>query len=317
MNYLTKLTKRIKFYDNRTIRSMTTHPSTKKNTDNVMRNLNERDPDFQDATHSWPHYPVIVLSGIETEVSLPDENRDYADTQDALPLGIPFQFESPLFKGKALLRLRHAKSDDPTKHESYFGGSRKRVRQFVIQGRFKQSISMGDLYYGDVYRKPLNPSPPPILSRIIKSFFQRLFPGLLMDLTSKQPKVMTLYAGCANSIRKDFPGEEPDITGIDLKEHFIPNGEIFDSAKERKRFFSDPSRASMCKYDTDHVYTFNTYDDILDMANYQLKIPVLRKPFDLIKTLDGQPLTLSATTKNGQFLYNFCVWHARLSNTNN
>jgi len=62
----------------------------------------------------------------------------------AYPVGIPFEFETDLFVGKALLRVKGlANSDDP-EGDKYFSG-RCRTYQHVIQGRFKEEIQVSDL----------------------------------------------------------------------------------------------------------------------------------------------------------------------------
>jgi hypothetical protein len=64
----------------------------------------------------------------------------------ALPLGVPFEFETPLFKGSMLVRLCNAKTDDPKKHDAYFRGT-NRVMQTVVQGRFKKVVNMADVLW--------------------------------------------------------------------------------------------------------------------------------------------------------------------------
>jgi len=59
------------------------------------------------------------------------------------PIGIPFEVESDLFVGKALLRVKGLVGDDP-EGDKYFSG-RCRTYQHVIQGRFKEEIPVSDL----------------------------------------------------------------------------------------------------------------------------------------------------------------------------
>ena len=87
----------------------------------------------------WPHNTVYVQPGSDMKVSgLPTQ-------QHPIPLGVPIEIETPLFKGKALVRFRNAKSDDPKSHELYFEG-RKRLMQTVVQGRFKRTLKMSEVY---------------------------------------------------------------------------------------------------------------------------------------------------------------------------
>jgi hypothetical protein len=257
-------------------------------------------------TRTWPHHPVMLQDGTDTSTSI----NGILDHEKPLPIGIPFEFESPLFKGTALIRIRSVKSDNEEKHNAYFEG-RKRLRQVVVQGKFKQSMNMATLYYGDVYSKPLKPAPPRLIGDMLKKFFRQLVPGVIMDLSSDEPKVMALYAGCAHSLRIDNPGEEPDITDIDISENTELLGKKFASASRRKKLLSRPDTASKYGFDTQKVYTFHNYDNLMDMGKYKLHVPVLGK-INMTKTLNGQPLSISAMTQNGQFLYNFRLWHDEL-----
>ena len=58
----------------------------------------------------WPHKSVFVQAGSGMNVIGMGKNRP-------VPLGVPFDIESPLFNGTILLRFRNAKSDDPESHD--------------------------------------------------------------------------------------------------------------------------------------------------------------------------------------------------------
>lgn len=279
--------------------SMTLDDSTIKERDSYRRSANL--PDVQ----TWPHRPVFLQGGRDT---FPKGRSE----REPLPIGQPFEFETPLFKGKILVRLRNAKSDDPAGHDAYFAG-RKRLKQIIVQGRFKEPMVMSDVYFGDVFERPLNPAPPQSTARIIKSAMSRLVPGLIMDLSSDKPKVLTLYAGCAHSLSVDPPGQEPSITNLDPPENtaLLLGGEDFVSADKRKKMFSKPKYASEYMFNTEHVYTFHNYDDVVDMGQMTLRIPMLGK-IDMANILNGQPLAISAVTGDGRFIFNFRVWHERL-----
>lgn len=174
-------------------------------------------------------------------------------------------------------------------------------------------MRVSDVFYGEVFSRPLKPAPPPSTSRIIKAGLNRVVPGLIMELSSEKPKVMTPYAGCANSLSVTLPGEEPTITEFDIPENTgILLGESHASnANKRKKLLSNPKIASKYKYDTKHIYTFQNFDNMLDVGAYYLKLPVLGK-FDLTNILNGQPVSISAMTQDDRFLFNFRVWNERL-----
>ena len=68
---------------------------------------------------AWPHRPALLC-----------------DDKDGGPLsvGTPFEFESELFKGTMLVRLKGVQSDDPRKDRMYFNGRQRRF-QAIVQGR--------------------------------------------------------------------------------------------------------------------------------------------------------------------------------------
>ena len=64
-------------------------------------------------------------------------------------------------------------------------------------------------------------------------------------------------------------------------------------------------------YDTENVWTFSFWQAQIDFAKYGVDLGVGK--FDLIPILDGQPLTLQGTRKDGsEIAFRFEVWHERL-----
>lgn len=259
-------------------------------------------PNFE----TCPYRPSFLQCGINTVA------KGYS-TDESLPLGIPFEFETPLFKGKILVRLRNSpSSENPVDHAAYFSKT-KCVRQVVVQGKFKEAMNVSDVFYGEVFTRPLKPAPPPSTSRIIKAGLKSVVPGLIMDLSLANPKVITPYAGCAHTLSASLPGDEPEITQFNIPEN---NEIIFGeshvaTAKKRRQVLSKPNLASKYKYDTKYIYTFQALDEVLDVGTYYLKLPILGK-FDLTNILNGQPMSISAMTSDDRFLFNFRVWHERL-----
>lgn len=249
----------------------------------------------------WPHRPIYLKASGETEVfGIPED--------EALPLGVPFEFETPLFKGSMLVRLRNAKTDDPEKHDAYFQG-RNRVMQTVVQGRFKKAVNMADVFVGSIFKEPMHLVPPPFFMRLLNALFQRVAPGAILDFASKTPKVVTLYAGTAQTISVDAPGQEPDMTAVELFENVsLSFGDKFKSIKERKRKLSAPHKAAKYHFDTENVYTLQIYDDSMDYGTYNIRLPVYGN-FNLSQAIGPQPMSLSAVTTTGDVLYDFDVWH--------
>jgi len=247
----------------------------------------------------WPHRPVFLKASEDTQVLGLKEG-------EALPLGVPFEFETPLFKGQMLVRLRNATSDGTESHDAYFKG-RKRLMQTVVQGRFKKPVSMDEVYVGSVFKEPILLVPSPSFMRIMQSVLRRTAPGVVLDLASEQPKVVTLYAGTAQTFSIDKPGAEPDIMATDLPENANLIGKVFKSIKHRKKYLSSPKKAAKYTFDTDHIYTLHHFDHAMDYAEYKMKLPMY--DYDLSKAIGPQPMSLSAVTTTGETMFHFDVWH--------
>jgi hypothetical protein len=288
----------------------------------------------------WHYRPLYIQAAGATKC---ESNSN--STSTSLPIGIPINFESDLFKGKILIRIRdadvnaHHRDFDPSVTKSigddmknYFKGKR-RLRQYVVQGQFKKSINMSELYYGDFYEKPLRLVPPPIIEKTLKAVFNRIAPGIIMELTSEKPRVIVLMAGVAKKFSIDLPGNEPDIMGINLPENTslidIDLGKEGDSTVEarssakdsspgfesdlqRKKKLSKPKHAAKYCYQPGKVYTFEHCDDVIDLSTYSIKIPII-KSMGLAKILGPQPTTIRASNIAGdQSIFNFNIFHERI-----
>jgi hypothetical protein len=253
----------------------------------------------------WRNRPVYFRATDGTVVLGSDGND--------LPLGVPFHFETPLFKGTMLFRLRNAPTNDATgSHQAYFRG-RKRVMETVVQGQFKQTLKMSDVYFGSVFSQPLAFPPPLSMQRVLNSVFKRIAPSVILDLTSSQPKVLALYAGSVQTMSVDPVGKQPDIMAVEIPENMKQvfkekRGGIRNTPTYRKKVLSSPTKASEYVYDTEHVYTFHTYDDTMDYGSYSVKLPLLG-PYKFGFALGKQPMTVSAVLKGGSPLFSFELWH--------
>eukprot|EP00584_Thalassiosira_punctigera_P004923 CAMPEP_0172530790 /NCGR_PEP_ID=MMETSP1067-20121228/4414_1 /TAXON_ID=265564 ORGANISM="Thalassiosira punctigera, Strain Tpunct2005C2" /NCGR_SAMPLE_ID=MMETSP1067 /ASSEMBLY_ACC=CAM_ASM_000444 /LENGTH=258 /DNA_ID=CAMNT_0013315059 /DNA_START=64 /DNA_END=840 /DNA_ORIENTATION=+ len=249
----------------------------------------------------WPHKPVFVQAGIDMDVIGMGRNSP-------LPLGVPFEIDSRLFRGKVLLRFRNAKSDDPATHDEYFNG-RKRLMQTVIQGRFKRPIKMSDVYVGSLFAHSLASAPPPMMTKIMDAVIRRIAPGVILDLSSQSPKVIALLAGTAQTMSIDSPGKEPDMTSPDIEENVASVlGEKVATTEKCKKRLGNPKKAASYMFDTDRVYTFHTYDNAMDYGRGTMHIPMYGE-YDIKPSIGRQPLSLTAVTRDGEILYDVRVWH--------
>jgi hypothetical protein len=253
---------------------------------------------------SWPHRPVYVKASQETCI------KNF-DSEAPVPLGVPIEVESSIFEGRILIRFRNAKTDHPETHNAYFE-KRKRLMQCVVQGRFKKELSFADVFVGGMFQSPLKHAPPPFFARLLNSLFERIAPGTIMDLGSSKPRVLSLYVGSAQTISIDKPGQEPDITAIDIPENTAAVfGDKFKSSSERKRYLSKQKKASKYFFDTEHIYTFHSYDDVMDYGSFHVKLPVYGN-FDLSRVIGNQPMPLSIVTSTGEVALSFDCWHEKV-----
>ena len=85
------------------------------------------------------------------------------------------------------------------------------------------------------------------------------------------------------------------------------------SSAKRKKIFSNPKLATDYVFDTESVYTFDHYDDIVDLTNFKFKFS--RTFHCNLEKISDQPFQAFAKTKSGEYLWNFELWHERLIST--
>ena len=78
----------------------------------------------------------------------------------------------------------------------------------------------------------------------------------------------------------------------------------------RKRHLASPDRAEKYSFDSESVYTFDFYQNILDTATYSLDLGFTK--LGMTKVLDGQPIQILAKHSDGRSIWNFQVWHKNL-----
>jgi Protein of unknown function (DUF1769) len=275
----------------------------------------------------WPHRPIYLVARSDTTIlnaatTTPNSDARQNPQQQPLPLGVPFEFESPIFKGKLLVRIRNVASNDAASHDAYFAG-RNRVLQTVLQGRFKKAIPMSQVHVGGLFKEPMRLAPPPFFMGLLNMLFHRVAPGTILDFHSANPKMLSLYAGAAQTVSVDAPGQEPDMMAVDLPENFVGHSvdgtnaaaaadnktlKPFRSIADRRRKLTKPSQAAKYEFDVDHVYTLQGYQDSLDYGSYHVRLPVYGM-FPLAPAIGPQPMSITAITTSGEIIYDLCVWH--------
>ena len=261
------------------------------------------------APTDWPHHPVLVCanSDAQPDLAIPIHGRG------PVPLGKAFSFESDLFEGTCLIRLRGVPSDDAEGDAEYFLGRRRKF-QAIVQGRFKEPLKVSDVLTGHEFVRPLKGLPPPWVLSAGVNLIKRLAPGANIVLHEEQPRALAILAATSQSISADMPGNEPDITCNQIEEDVSLLGGIFKrgdvSSAGRKRHLAAPERAERYVFDTESIYTFDFYQNILDTATYSLDLGFTK--LGMAKVLDGQPIQVLAKTADGRDLWNFQIWHEML-----
>merc|ERR1712154_667866 len=128
-----------------------------------------------------------------------------------------------------------------TNDENIYFQDRKRLYQVIIQGKFKEKLPVSDVVTGRYYDKPFQMTPPKFISRIIKKIISSVAPGVVIDLTSESPKVLSNLAATAQVLRADKEGTQPDISSFeDRTDSPSILGRRFSNSKQRKKILSNP-----------------------------------------------------------------------------
>jgi hypothetical protein len=257
----------------------------------------------------WPHRPLFVC--LNTPVCSSHKVPKYG--LGSCPIGVPFKFESDLFIGTCLIRLKGANSDDPKGDEEYFSG-RKRIFQSVIQGQFKEKVSVADVFTGHEFTRPLKNLPHPWVLKTATNFIGRVSPGANIVVHTEQPYVEALLSGSSQVIRGDMPGNEPNIACKNLVEDCSVLGGVFQNGNmpvaRRKRILSNPARCRDYSFDCETVYTFEFYQNLFDASTYSLDLGFTK--IGCSQVLNGQPIQWLGKMRDGRYLWSFQIWHEKL-----
>ena len=266
----------------------------------------------------WRHRPVLIRPAGDAaglRCSLMDgatdaEGNTLTPSADgALPMGVPFRFESPLFEGVAIVRARGIPGG--AYDRAYFSG-RRRALQVCYQGRFRRPLPVGDMRTGHEFARPLRL--PPHYRRVVAlicRFVSAVVPGIVIDTTAQRPYARSSFAATVQAMRVDLPGEEPDVRDHNIAEDCRRLGGIFAnrkvSASKRKRLLAARGGGGYI-FDTKHVYTFDTYDHVLKLDDLSLRFPAVA--IHMADGLDGQPLHFMARDqRTGEYVWSFECWH--------
>jgi hypothetical protein len=213
-------------------------------------------------------------------------------------------------------------------------------------------LTFADLLLGATYDRPFIgiPGRKSQLLRMIQGFIEKVNPGMVFDIGADKPKILTALGAC-QVLRVDRQGYEPDMchphgivedttlmtstigsvggcnTGNDKNKNHQnkkttttttkkdPPSVVFTSAKDRRKKLAQPRYSSQFVVDPDLVYTFENYDDTIDLASYHQHFGkgIASIHVDLADKMNGQPMSTTAMIKDtDKILFDFHIWHERL-----
>jgi hypothetical protein len=262
----------------------------------------------------WPKRPVFLsvnTPAVGKSFNLPDH-----DVNGPMPLGVPFDFESEIFKGQCLFRIKDVESDDQNSpnYDGYFD-NRRRLWQVVVQGQFKEEMLVADVFQGTEHVRPFKHLPPYIITRPIEKLLALLSGhGCINELFTNRPRIMACVGSFSRAFRADEPGSVADIRDINLEDNCTAFGGIFKPSKKisrskRSKYLSTPK--NQCKFDPKLVHTFEYYDHQVDFSKGELDLFGLAR-YKHSRLLDGQPMNATCRTRDGRYAWFFQMWHEDL-----
>eukprot|EP00521_Asterionellopsis_glacialis_P014972 CAMPEP_0195308328 /NCGR_PEP_ID=MMETSP0707-20130614/38171_1 /TAXON_ID=33640 /ORGANISM="Asterionellopsis glacialis, Strain CCMP134" /LENGTH=606 /DNA_ID=CAMNT_0040372595 /DNA_START=15 /DNA_END=1835 /DNA_ORIENTATION=- len=253
-------------------------------------------------------------------------------------------FQSPLFEGSLLLRIRDTPSaktgqveeDDPT--HGYFHGMNRRY-QAVIQGRFlekEESLSMTDCVTGMSFYRKYGKLPPKWIVKGALKVIAFFAPQLDCQLDGPAPRSITPLGSTPQVLKVENNGgvgeslaaiqEEPIAAEETLLGKASDAPTSLTRARFRKKEF-DKLYVSKSKHplvDPTKVYTFEFLQHLVNFTELEIELGSFLGNLQLKEVLNGQPLQFMAgkheedskklsSAKNT--LWAFDIWHEKLIST--
>eukprot|EP00924_Labyrinthula_sp_SR-Ha-C_P008547 snap_masked-scaffold_32-processed-gene-3.7-mRNA-1 protein AED:0.14 eAED:1.00 QI:0/0/0/1/1/1/2/0/387 len=217
-------------------------------------------------------------------------------------------FETEIFKGKAVFRFKGC----PNEPSAYFKGRRRR-QQWTIQGEFKQPIKASQVVTGYEFKRPAINIPAKFMVKSALKIVRKLAPTMKEDVFGEQPYFLNPILQTVQVFDASIPGQEPYIL-----DEFVENNSEFLAKKNlskgcRKNYFASAKNGDKHMFVPGTTYTFDFYEDKFDVSVFKLTLPMMS--FDVLKYLDGQPISLMAkvfdedSPLNGKYIFNFELFH--------
>ena len=225
-------------------------------------------------------------------------------------------FETPLFAGTILVRIRNSEGTTPenaNQASGYFAGVNRQY-QVVIQGRFrKEGIPMVECVTGHMFSHSITP-PAPYIVRGALRVFKFFAPRLQAKLHGDQPIVLSPLGSTPQCISVDNSyGDEiyRANASIEAKQQepcqnsrrLMPLSRDMAAAsnvvraKARKRAFDQLCSIDdkTITFDTNKVYTFEFLQHLVDFSEFEMSLGSVIGKYKLNNLLNGQPLTIMAS----------------------
>jgi hypothetical protein len=235
-------------------------------------------------------------------------------------------FESDLFEGTLMLRLRYSNGTTQTPYRDdrgYFTGMNRRY-QTVIRGRFKEAIPWTQCRTGFILDRPCGKLPAKwIMKGAVKvlSFFA---PHLRVDLDCAKPMSITPLGSTPQVLRVQDPDEAYDLEEMQeepaKKEQTLMGmatqaPSSLQRARARKKAFDKlyAHSSTDLKTDPSKVYTFEFLQHLFNFQEFSVELGSMLGSVPLAPMLDGQALPIMAThSDSDRRLWSFDVWHESL-----
>eukprot|EP00300_Choanocystis_sp_HF-7_P011892 c17656_g1_i3.p1 GENE.c17656_g1_i3~~c17656_g1_i3.p1 ORF type:complete len:279 (-),score=65.53 c17656_g1_i3:518-1354(-) len=259
---------------------------------------------------AWPDLPVLHLG------------RPTPDTFFLVPFGQVVPFETELFQGSILARLKTTPGA-----EQYFAGKR-RVSSTVIQGRFKQALPFSDVVMGQQFDKPVS-RPSPWIVRAGLAVMRTLAPTLEVQLDNNSAHFVSPLVALAQTIHIAADNEPvPALhVGMDFEENvkhlggkFAHKTTTFSQRKSHYHTSKNLTPQPMAQqggdcpaafeFSPEFTYTFDFYQDLFSPNTFVFRI--LGMNFEVQRLIGQQPLLTMAKSKRLQKdLWRFEYWHVK------
>ncbi|KAI8463972.1 MAG: hypothetical protein J3K34DRAFT_441942, partial [Monoraphidium minutum] len=203
----------------------------------------------------------------------------------------------------------------PSSYEPYFAG-KKRRSVLMFQGRFKRPLQLSDVITGQEFDRPFkNLRGCWLMEKVVLAFARRVVSCLELGDVTRNPYMVFPLMALAHVVNVSPVGQEPPIDQAteDLR---LWDPTLVDkkgapmAAEARRKHFMNERHLEGRRYDTNHVWTFYIWQQVIDVAGYFLDLVV--QQYDMVQHLDGQPLQSMVKHKpSGKYLFHMVYWNKK------